>query len=132
MADTVTKAEATLIAQDAAKTALHEHQASLPQMLKPVMYEVAENVARRGQKDLQHLLTAVFGADVANQEHLRDLHKDLYWLRDNRVAHDERKKIARQELLRSAFKLMGTCALAAIAAICAVVGLKVGDFPGGR
>lgn len=131
MPDTVTKAEATLIAQDAAEKALHKHAEHLPNAMKPVMYEVAETVARRGTADMHKLFSTIFGADVTNQEHLRDLHKDLFHLRDQRVTYEARRRVVRQEFYRAMFKYAGVVLFSAITAVAILLGIRLPPPPGG-
>lgn len=131
MSEAVSVAEATLIAQDAAKKALHEHAETLPLLMKPVMYEVAETVARRQKADMHNLFTVVFGADVTDTDHVRDLHKDLFYLRDQRVGHEARKAVQRQEAWRAFFKLIGQGMAAAIIALGMLLGLNI-NLPKGQ
>jgi len=129
MADTVTKAEAQLIAQEATEKALEKYAKHLPDIMKPVMFEVSEIVARRSDEGFNKLFTLIFGADVKDQNHLRDLHKDLFYLRDQRVAYDDRRKVVRQEILRASIRWVGTCAVSAAAAVLLLLGINPPPHP---
>lgn len=100
----MSKAEAMLIARDAAAEALDQHAKQLPIILKPVMYEVAENVNAMATKNFNMLLSKLLTADVMNDEHIRDFHKDLYYLRDKRVQHESDTATARQEVVKMVAK----------------------------
>lgn len=117
MSETMHKAEVQLIAQEAADKAVAKHSEQIPKLMKPTMYEVAETVARRNKEDLGNLFTQIFGADVKNQEHMRDLHKDLYYLRDQRLSYEARKTLARQEIYRAIIKYVTMTVAAAMVSL---------------
>ena len=125
MTEGVSVAEAEIIARDAAKAALREHAETIPKLMKPVMYEVAETVSARATSDMHRLFNHVFGADVTNEQHLRDLHKDLYFLRDQRVSYEQRRAIARQEVVRSVVRSITQALAAAIIAVLMLFGLNL-------
>lgn len=118
----VTIAEAKLIARDAADAALDKQSKELPSLLKPVMYEVAESVAARTQRDFIGIFSKVMGADVLDDEHIRDIHKDLYWLRDQRVAKERRITMAFDNIIGSGTKWS---VIAALSAAAAYLGVKL-------
>ena len=125
----VSVAEATLIAQEAAGKALKTHTDNLPALMKPVMYEVAETVARRNSADNHKMLTTIFGADVTNQDHLRDVHKDLYYLRDLRISHEQRVSMRRQEFWRATWRYAILALVTGAGAILALVGVNMSNLP---
>jgi len=119
----ITKAEVTLIARDAATEAVDRYNDSLPVMLKPTMYEVAENVASQTEKTFIKLFSKVIGADVLNDDHVRDFHKDIYYLRDKRLDSERMSAALKTGAAENAGKLTLT---AIFLGALALLGIKWG------
>jgi hypothetical protein len=122
MGETLHKAEVEIIARDAAAHALEKHAHDLPRLMKPTMYEVAETVARRNSEDFHKIFKHLFGLDTGDLEHVRDFHKDLYFLRDQRMSHEARRALLRREMLRSTVKYFSQALVAAALALFAIFG----------
>jgi hypothetical protein len=105
MAETVSKAEMQLIAQDAATRALDEHTDNLPRILRPMCYDVAEIVAKRQEQALHALISNIFGADVTDKNQVREVQRDLFYLRDKRTDHDKSVRVVKDQVIRSAVRV---------------------------
>lgn len=124
MGDDIGRAEVTLIAQEAADKAIEKHHKQLPLLLKPVMTEVAETVAHRQRQDYHHMIGRVFGADIDNADHVREVNKDLFHLRDLRIAAEHIKKTAREAIIRTVAKMAGSTLITVLGAVAIIIGFR--------
>lgn len=117
---TVTRLEAQGIAKDAAQEALDRHMKLLPDALKPMIYEVAEKVAAKGEAAMRELFSSIFGVDVENKDHVRELQKDLYWARDRRIEHEQDRRMVRSAVRIGALRVAGYILLTAMLTLLGV------------
>lgn len=111
----ISRLEAQNIARDAAQEALDRHMKLLPDALKPVMYEVAEKVAQRGQNAMTEIFSNLFGVDINNREHVRELQKDLFWARERRQESEDDRRLVKEALKVGVMKLLGSAILLGLA-----------------
>lgn len=112
----VTKAEAILLARDAADAAIEIFGRNMAIMLKPVMYEVAENVTAAQEKSFIELFSKVIGTDVRDSDKVREFNKDIFYIRDKRMEHERAARLAKETVLISIAKWTGVLLILGILA----------------
>lgn len=120
--ETVNKAESELIAQRAAENALQRHMQSLPELLKPMMYEVAEKVSERNRKAVVDLMGVMLGTNLENKDDLKQLSLDAYFVRQKRMKEEVREQVIAEVSTRT---ILGW-GLKAVITLCAAGLVAIG------
>lgn len=120
----MTPLEVQAITQNVLKEFSADQEKRLPQLMAPLMYEVAEKIAARSEAAQALLLSNIFGLDITDKEKVATFQRDLFWLRDKRVESEAERKIIRHAVTVGTLKALFMGIIGAATALLAVLGLK--------
>lgn len=96
-----TETQMRLIAKEAAEESLKHYTANLREVLKPMMFEVAEKVSVTAESKFRELFANILGINLENTSDVREFQQDLFWARKARLNQESDQRLIRNTVLRS-------------------------------